>query len=76
MEIAYILFSCEIGNEDELASLLRKIDEIKEVMITYGDYDIIVKAQTSNSKQMDHLIISKIRKFEKIRSTITLRVTV
>jgi DNA-binding Lrp family transcriptional regulator len=75
METAYILFSCEIGNENEIASLLSRLDEIKEVMITYGDYDIIVKAQTSNSTQMDNLIISKIRKFEKIRSTITLRVT-
>jgi len=75
METAYILFSCEIGNEEDLASLLRKLDEIKEVIITYGDYDIVVKAQTSNSTQMDNLIISKIRKFEKIRSTITLRVT-
>jgi len=75
METAYILFSCEIGNENEIASLLSRLGEIKEVMITYGDYDIIVKAQTSNSTQMDNLIISKIRKFEKIRSTITLRVT-
>ncbi len=74
MEIAYILFSSEIGNENELASLLSQLDEIKEVMITYGDYDIVVKAETSNSTQMDNLIISKIRKFEKIRSTITLRV--
>ena len=75
MEIAYILFSSEIGNENELASLLSQLDEINEVMITYGDYDIVVKAETSNSTQMDNLIISKIRKFEKIRSTITLRVT-
>ena len=75
METAYILFSCEIGNEMELASLLRKLDEIKEVLITYGDYDIVVKAETSNSTLMDRLITSKIRKIEKIRSTITLRVT-
>ena len=75
MEIAYILFSSEIGNENELASLLSQLEEIKEVMITYGDYDIVVKAETSNSIQMDNLITSKIRKFDKIRSTITLRVT-
>ncbi len=75
METAYILFSCEVGYEDELASLLSQLDEIKELMITYGDYDIIVKAETQNSTDMDNLIISKIRKFEKIRSTITLRVT-
>jgi DNA-binding Lrp family transcriptional regulator len=75
METAYILFSCEVGYENELASLLNQLDEIKEVMITYGDYDIVVKADTQNSTQMDNLITSKIRKFEKIRSTITLRVT-
>lgn len=76
METAYILFSCEVGYENDLAALLRKLDEITEVMISYGDYDIVVKAETSNSTQMDILITSKIRKFEKIRSTITLRVTI
>ena len=75
MEKAYILLSCEIGKEQELASQLRIINEIKNVMITYGDYDIVVEAETENTKKMDNLITSKIRKLEKIRSTITLRVT-
>jgi len=75
MEKAYILLSCEIGKENEVASQLRHIDEIKGVMITYGAYDIVLEAETSNSTQMDNLITSKIRKLEKIRSTITLRVT-
>jgi DNA-binding Lrp family transcriptional regulator len=76
MEKAYILLSCDIGKEHELASQIRLFDEIKSVMITYGDYDIVVEAQTEDSNQMDNLITSKIRKLEKIRSTITLRVTV
>jgi len=76
MEKAYILLSCEIGKEKELASHLRIISEIKNVMITYGDYDIVVEAETENPKKMDTLITSKIRKLEKIRSTITLRVTI
>ena len=75
MEKAYILLSCDIGKEHELASQLRPFDEIKHVMITYGDYDIVVEAETEDSDQMDNLITSKIRKLEKIRSTITLRVT-
>ncbi len=44
-------------------------------MITYGDYDIVVEIDTKDAQQMDNLITSEIRKFEKIRSTITLRVT-
>ncbi len=76
MEKVYILISCEIGTEHDLISQLKKIDEIKNVMITYGDYDIVIEAITESTKKMDELITSKIRKLEKIRTTITLRVTV
>ena len=75
MEKAYILLSCEIGEEHDLAFRLRTIDEIKGVLITFGEYDIVVEAETTNSDKMDELITSKIRKLDKIRSTITLRVT-
>ncbi len=76
MEKAYILISCEIGTEHDLISQLKKIDEIKNVMITYGDYDIVIEAITESTQKMDELITSEIRKLEKIRTTITLRVTV
>lgn len=76
MEKAYILVSCEIGTEQELASKLEQIDEVKQVTITYGDYDIVVEAETDDTPKMDNVITSKIRKLGKIRSTITLRVTV
>lgn len=75
MEKAYLLLSCEIGEEHNLASQLRAIDEIKGILITFGEYDIVVEAETTNSDKMDELITSKIRKLDKIRSTITLRVT-
>ena len=75
MEKAYILLSCEIGEEHDLAFRLRAIDEIKGVLITFGEYDIVVEAETTDSVKMDELITSKIRKLDKIRSTITLRVT-
>jgi DNA-binding Lrp family transcriptional regulator len=75
MEKAYILLSCEIGKEHDLAILLRSLDEIKGVLITFGEYDIVVEAETTNSAQMDELITSKIRKLDKIRSSITLKVT-
>ena len=75
MEKAYILLSCEIGTEQNLTSKLREINEIKNVMITYGDYDIVVEAETDTGDKMDDLITNKIRKLEKIRTTITLRVT-
>ena len=68
-----MLISCEIGEEQSLYSKLKEIPEIKNCLITYGSYDIVVEFITDTSAQMNKIISSKIRKLEKIRSTITLR---
>ena len=75
MERAYMLISCEIGEEQSLYSELQKIPEVKDCMITYGNYDVIAEFVTDTPTQMNEVITSKIRKLRQIRSTITLRVT-
>ncbi len=75
MDKAYMLISCEIGEEQLLYSQLKDIPEVKDCMITYGSYDIVAEFVTDTPSQMNEIIISKIRKLQKIRSTITLRVT-
>ncbi len=73
-QMAYVLISCNIGAEQEVLSELRKIPQIKNAMITYGEYDIVTKIQTDSEQQMGSLI-SSIRQLQKIRSTVTLQVT-
>jgi len=75
MEKGFILLSCDIGAEYDLASQLKTIDGIKNTTVTYGEYDIVIEAETENEQKMNDLITTKIRKIEKIRSTITLRST-
>ncbi|MGV7225750.1 MAG: Lrp/AsnC ligand binding domain-containing protein [Nitrosopumilus sp.] len=75
MEKAYMLISCEIGEEQSLYSQLKKIPEVKNCLITYGSYDIVAEFVTDSPPQINEIITSKIRKLDKIRSTITLRVT-
>ena len=62
MEKAYMLISCEIGDEQSLYSKLKEIPEIKNCLITYGSYDIVVEFITDTSAQMNDIISSKIRK--------------
>ncbi len=69
-----MLISCEIGEEQLLYSQLKKIPEVKDCLITYGSYDLVAEFVTDTPAQMNEIIISKIRKLQKIRSTITLRV--
>ena len=75
MESAYMLISCEIGEEQSIYSKLKEIPEIKNCLITYGSYDVVAEFVTDSASQINEIITSKIRKLPNIRSTITLRVT-
>jgi len=75
MEKAYMLISCEIGEEHSIYLQLKNIPEIKDCTITFGNYDIVVSLETESMTQLNNIISTKIRKLGKIRSTITLRVT-
>ena len=72
MEIAYILIQCDLGSEEQIIKEIMQIPEIKEVRGTYGIYDVFCKVQADTKEILDQVITNKIRKIQKIRSTITL----
>ena len=72
MAEAYILINCEIGSEEEVITALKNIDSIKEVHGTFGAYDILAKIQSAQVEDLRETITWKIRKIDKIRSTLTL----
>lgn len=74
MEKAYILIGCELGSENDIVEKVLKFDRVKDARVVYGDYDIVVEAEADTEAQMDNLITKKIRKMDKVRSTITLGV--
>jgi len=74
MEIAYVLVKSKIGHEMEVMNDILKIDGIKEVMGTYGIYDIFAKVQVQTRKEIEQAITKKIRKINNVVSTTTLSV--
>ena len=72
MAEAYILINCEIGSEEEVITALKNIDSIKEVHGTFGAYDILAKIESPQVEALRETITWKIRKIDKIRSTLTL----
>jgi DNA-binding Lrp family transcriptional regulator len=71
----FILLVCNVGTEHEVLAELRTLSGIKDATMTYGEYDIVAKAETDSAKEMDIFISSKIRQLKKVRSTVTLHVT-
>lgn len=74
LEKVYILIRAEIGEEISLYNQLLEITELENCLITYGSFDIVAEFVTDSSEKMNMLIASKIRKLNKIKNTITLRI--
>ena len=74
MEIAYVLVKSKIGHEVDVMNDILKIDGVKEVMGTYGVYDIFVKVQVPTRNEIERIITNKIRKLNNVLSTTTLSV--
>ena len=74
MTEAYVLVNCELGAEEEVIGGLKQIEQVKEVHGTFGAYDIIAKVQAESTDKLREAITWKIRKMDKIRSTLTLTV--
>jgi len=74
METAYVLINCDLGYEEQVIEELNDISEVKEVHGTYGAYDIIAKVESDETAALRETITWKIRKIDKVRSTLTLMV--
>jgi DNA-binding Lrp family transcriptional regulator len=74
LELAFVLVKSKMGHEMDVLSEILKIDGVKEVTGTYGQYDIFVKIQGSTRAQIEKIITKEIRKVHNVVSTTTLPV--
>ena len=72
MGFAYVLINCDLGYEEDIISQLKTIDGVKEVHGTFGAYDILAKVESDDVDKLRDTITWKIRKLDRIRSTLTL----
>ena len=72
MSQAFVLINCELGSENKIIEELKTLSDVKSVQGTFGAYDIIVEIASESVEQIRETITWKIRKIEKIRSTLTL----
>jgi DNA-binding Lrp family transcriptional regulator len=69
---AFVLINAEISAEDEVMRNLEPLSEVKEAHMVYGVYDIIARLETETMQDLKEAISWKIRRLEKVRSTLTM----
>lgn len=72
MALAFVLINAEIGSESELVEELRKMPYVKEAYLVYGVYDIIARIEAESMDKLKEIVTWKIRKLNKVRSTLTM----
>ncbi|WP_455367733.1 Lrp/AsnC ligand binding domain-containing protein [[Eubacterium] cellulosolvens] len=72
MPSAFVLINAEIGSEDELLKELKKIPNVIEAHTVYGVYDIVVKVESDTMEKLKELVTWKVRRLDKVRSTLTM----
>jgi len=79
MPTTYILINSDLGSDVEIIKKIKQILDnesgIKyEVQGVYGVYDIIVKITANSMDLLRSIITNKIRKIDKVYSTLTMMV--
>lgn len=72
MPIAFVLINAEIGSEGEVLKELRKIEGVEEAYSVYGVYDVIAKVKAESMDKLKDVVTWRIRRLEKVRSTLTM----
>jgi DNA-binding Lrp family transcriptional regulator len=76
---AFILLNSDLGSDQEIVSKIKEILNVEknlkyEVQGVYGIYDIVVKLQSDDADHLRSVITNKIRKIDKVQSTLTMMV--
>jgi len=75
METAYVLISCDLGCEKAIIDELKQLTNVKEAHGILGAYDILAKVESDGVESLRDTITWKIRKLNRVSSTLTLMVT-
>jgi len=72
MPISFVLINSEIGSEAEVLKALKDIDGIEEAYSVYGVYDVVAKIRADSMDKLKEIITWRIRRLDKVRSTLTM----
>ncbi len=79
MPTAYVLINSDLGTDESIISKIKEIlNDEKDIEFTtqgvYGIYDIVLKISSDNTDILRDIITYKIRKINRVQSTLTMMV--
>jgi DNA-binding Lrp family transcriptional regulator len=72
MPTAFVLINTEIGSESDVLKELRKVEGVDDSFAVYGVYDIVARVTADTMDKLKETVTWRIRRLDKVRSTLTM----
>lgn len=70
--LAFVLVQLKDTHEKTLMSYFRKLKQVKEAHLLFGEWDCLLKVEVANENALGTFVIEKLRKKTGIESTSTM----
>jgi DNA-binding Lrp family transcriptional regulator len=70
--LAYVLFKVASGTEREVAQKVTEFDEVMQVDIVFGEYDVVARMATENLDKLEEFVSQKVRTVPNVLVTSTM----
>jgi DNA-binding Lrp family transcriptional regulator len=71
---AYVLINVASGAEEKVLRDVKETPGVKEVYVSYGVYDLVVKVAVTSADEMREIVTHRLRNVAGVVSTLTLTV--
>lgn len=72
MATGFVLIRVEPGREREVFDEIIKVEEVAEVHLLFGEYDLIIRIEAETYDLIGEVVVDKVRKIPGVASTKTL----
>jgi DNA-binding Lrp family transcriptional regulator len=72
MITSYTLIRVLPAKDKEVYNNVRGFSEVKEIVLTYGEYDLVIKVELPSLDSLDNFIFNKLRSIDGVTATTTL----
>jgi len=73
MKEAFLLINCGIAEQKQVVQNLQSLECVKEILVTIGVYDMIVKLESKTQRELDNIVRSKILEITPVCFVLRLR---
>ena len=68
---AYILLNVDMSSQNDVFETIKTMDEVLEVNVIFGAFDIIIKAEFQNNNHLSNFVVDKLKNLKGVLETQT-----